>query len=148
MTSTAQGKKPAHFLLLAGGLLLSLAFLRLVSVALSSGSGSGTLRSPAAVEVKLELAARLEGAKGEQVRLHFSEVPLNIDISYGEGHFRQGLEFSTSRPPSQVVVQVLNQGFVVGQSVPYPLSAGGLTDLGTVKLQPLNAGSGRSREKT
>jgi hypothetical protein len=141
-------RKPAQFLLLAGGLLLGLAILRLVSVALSSGSDSRESRSPAVVEVKTELAAQLDGIKGEQVRLHFSEVPLNIDFPYGEGRFRQTLEFSTARPPSLVVVQVLNQGLVVGQSVPYPLSAGASTDLGTVKLQPLTAGPGKPLEKS
>lgn len=131
-----RGSATRHLFLLAAVGLAFLAFVRL-GVLLSRPMGAGKTSPAGPTLVAKEISLEVKGPNGDAIRLHFPEVPLNIDNPYQTGRLTVVLKLNLTRTPGKVICQVLKGGRVVAQSEPRSLAEGEKVDLGNVEVKTL-----------
>lgn len=124
-------------------LVLSLLFALLAAarlLALVSGWSSRPSPGPPQRMQSIErlVVAKVVGAKGETLRLHFPEIPLNLDFPFNQGRLEAKVELKTTQRPHQVVCRVLKEGSVVAQSEVRFLTEQNPVDLGTVEVKRID----------
>ncbi len=122
-----------HWRVLASVLGL-LALLRLLYL-LWAGEPSDN-RTPRSYLFRTRIECRVEGLEGEQLRLNFPTIPLNLDGPF-ERNFQRDLELSLPEKPEQVRFQSLKNGIVVGQSGLLRLSDSEVNRWQPVTIEPL-----------
>jgi hypothetical protein len=134
LTMGERGSYSRHLFLLAAVVLAFLAVVRL-GVLLSRSMSEKSAPSAGPRVVAKEISLEIKGAGGEVVRLHFPEVPLNIDHPYQAGRLTVPLKLKMTKRPQKVICQLLKGGRVVAQSDAQTLPEGEKVDLGTVKVK-------------
>ena len=131
-----EGLDVRRLVLYLGIVLLTLGGLRLSYLFFFGQEDTSSLPSPREVSVSLQISGRLQSqAEGEQIRLHFPDLPLNLDLPYSTD-FAHTTELRADRKPERVVIQILSEGVVVAESPEYRLT-GERTALGIVELNTL-----------
>ena len=120
---------------IAAALLAAIALLRLTFLLVYGGSSSTENSRVLQHHVATKILAKLEGREGERIRIHFPEVPLNLDFDYGSGSLVADLNLKMAKKPSQLRFQVLRKGLVVAQSETLTLENQTSQDFGTVQVR-------------
>lgn len=125
------------YLKVAAVLLVGIAIIRLAYL-LIYASPLTTVNSEARGQrVAAKFTAKIQGAEGDKVRLHFPEVPLNLETDYNDGNLELSVDLKMPKKPTQLRCQVLRDGRVVAQSQLIKLQERDIQELGTIGVKAL-----------
>lgn len=117
----------------AGLVLAFLALLRL-GFLWRTASGDSTPGPRPLTTWNQTVKLQVRSPQGQQLRLHFPEIPLNLDYPYTSEPWSVDLKIPLRQPPTRLRVEVLEDGRVTGRSETLTLGAGASVDLGQLDL--------------